>query len=40
MLVGRIQERNHLFKKFIFDRDDEDDGESGSGSGSAGNFFM
>ena len=39
LLMGKIQERNHLIKKLIVDRDNEDDGESGSGSGSAGNFF-
>lgn len=37
MLMGKIQERNHLIKKFIVDRDDEEDGESGSASGSAEN---
>ena len=39
--MGKIQERNHLIKKFIAERDDEedDDSGSGSGSGSGGNFF-
>ena len=39
MLMGKIQERNHLIKKFIAERDDEEDDDSGSGSGSGGNFF-
>lgn len=38
--MRKIQERNHIIKKFIVESDDdEEDDESGSGSGSAGNFF-
>ena len=41
MLMGKIQERNHLIKKLIVEGDDEEEeDESGSGSGTAGNFFL